>query len=83
MQSILHHELIKARLRILGSSLSCIAKELGVSRSSVVPAVKGRSTSLRVDEAVAEKLGVSVDDLFPGRHQRPPRKAKNDAVKRN
>ncbi|MEP3342955.1 MAG: helix-turn-helix domain-containing protein [Hyphomicrobiales bacterium] len=62
------HENLKARLRILGSGISALAREIGVSPSSVTTVSQGYRTSHRIQEAIARKLGTEPELLFPERY---------------
>lgn len=59
------HETIKYRLRMAGSSLAEIAAELGLAQSTVSMSCRGTSKSKRVRKAIAAKLGVTVEALWP------------------
>lgn len=63
----MHPEMIKAELRIKGSSLAAISRELGVVYSSVYNVVKG-ARSRRVETRIAQALGKSVEEVFPLRY---------------
>jgi len=56
---------IKALIVLNGTSLSEIARSAGVSRQWVSMVVNGHRKSRRVRKAVAEALGISVEDLWP------------------
>ncbi len=62
------HEMIKARLRIAGTSLAQISRELGGSHTKVGMACQGYSRSRRVEEAIAAKLSVDPESLWPDRY---------------
>jgi lambda repressor-like predicted transcriptional regulator len=53
------------QLRIRGYSLAAIAEEIGVARQSVRGALV--EPSAHVERALAKKLGLRVQDLFPER----------------
>lgn len=59
------HESIKYRLRLKGSSLSAIARSLGRDKATVTLVSQGKGTSSRIQRAIAEALGDSVEELFP------------------
>ena len=59
------HELLKAELRIRGTSLAQIARELGVSDSALTLVGKRMCRSQRIEAALAVAVGVSPQDLFP------------------
>lgn len=64
------------QLRIRGYSLATIAKELGVSRQTVrLALVEPRA---RVEPAIAAKLGLRVQDLFPERFDNTGRRLHAD-----
>lgn len=42
-----------------------LAEELGVSQSSVSQALSGERRSARIEQAIAEALGMPVEDVFP------------------
>ncbi|AVL53630.1 DNA-binding protein [Roseobacter denitrificans] len=66
----LRHEAIKRGLRELGISFGALARELDVSKTSVVTVSQGHRRSHRIQEAIANKLGTRPEDLFPDRYQR-------------
>lgn len=55
---------IRAELLKRGVRLVDIANKLGVDRSLVSHVLSGRERNVRVREAIASELGVSVSDLF-------------------
>lgn len=65
--SLTRREEIKARLRSKGTSMSGIAKELGLAPSTVQSVVSGRSFSRAVAEAIARKLSLKISDIWPER----------------
>lgn len=70
--SRLHPEQIKANLRVKGTSLAAIARELGASVAAVSQTVLG-ARSHRIEEAIAAKLEVSVEEAFPARYNQTMR----------
>lgn len=62
------HEIVKARLRIAGTSLSAIARELSVSHSTVTIVSQGHRKSARIQEMIASKIGVEPQDIWPDRY---------------
>lgn len=62
------HERIKMRLRLIGSSLSAIARELGVAATTVTSVSQGYRRSRRIESAIAAKLGVLPEDLWRDRY---------------
>lgn len=62
------HEMTKAKLKIAKSSLTTIARELGVSHSSVKLVSQGYRRSARIETAIASKLGLPPEELYPERY---------------
>lgn len=62
------HERIKMRLRLAGSSLADVARELGVAGTTVTSVSQGYRRSRRIEAAIAAKLGVRPADLWPERY---------------
>lgn len=62
------HEQIKMRLRLAGSSLANVARELGVAGTTVTCVSQGYRRSRRIEAAIAVKLGVKPWDLWPDRY---------------
>lgn len=63
--NIIQHEHIKFRLRSKGSSFAQLARELGCHRTQLTAVIKGTKTSARIERAIADALGDSVEELFP------------------
>ena len=70
----MHPELIKANLRVQGSSLAAIARELDVSLNAVSQTLLG-ARSERIEKAVAAKLQKTVEEVFPARYNQTTRNA--------
>ena len=64
------HEQIKMRLRLAGSSLSRVARELGVTATTVTSVSQGYRRSRRIEQAIAAKLKETPERLWPGRYAR-------------
>lgn len=62
------HEQIKMRLRLAGSSLANVARELGVAGTTVTCVSQGHRRSRRIEAAIAGKLGVQPWELWPDRY---------------
>lgn len=62
------HEKIKMRLRLAGSSLASVARELGVAGTTVTCVSQGYRRSRRIEAAIALKLGLQPGDLWPERY---------------
>lgn len=67
-EPIRQHERIKCRLRLKGSSLAQIARDLNVTPTTVTIVSQGFRRSRRIESAIALRLGVTVDQLWPGRY---------------
>jgi len=57
----------KAEMVRKGVRQSAIARRLNVSSTSVSDVVSGRSRSARIEQAIAEALGLPREELFPPR----------------
>lgn len=64
------HEFLKARLRISGTSLAQVARDLGISHTSVSSVSLGTSTSKAVEAYISEKLQQNPQDIWPERYKR-------------
>ncbi|WP_406736126.1 transcriptional regulator [Thioclava sp. GXIMD4215] len=64
------HELLKAQLRIRGTSLAQLAREIGVNDSALTLVGKRMCRSARIEKALAEAVGRPVEDLFPCHNRR-------------
>lgn len=69
------HEKIKMRLRLAGSSLAGIARELELAATTVTSVSQGYRRSRRVEAAIARKLQVSATVLWPDRYQESAERA--------
>lgn len=67
-QDLDRHERLKAELRIRGTSLAQISRELGVSDTLLTLVGKGSHRSRRIERALAEAVGSTPEALFPGRY---------------
>lgn len=63
------HERLKAELRIRGTSLAQISRDLGVSDSALTLVGKGFHRSLRIERALADAVGSTPQALFPDRYE--------------
>lgn len=68
--SIMHPELIKAAIRIRGSTPSAIGVELGISRMTVSHVINGHGTSARVARRISEITGKPISVLWPGKYRK-------------
>lgn len=64
---------IRARLLMKGITLAEIARGLGVSRTWVSLVVNGHKKSRRIQEAIADALGVSYESLWFNATHLPPK----------
>lgn len=69
--SLEQHERIKMQLRLVGSSLSAVARELGVRATTVTCVSQGHRRSRRIEAAIAQKLGLLPDRLWQDRSYGP------------
>ncbi len=60
----MHPEDIKAELRKKGLTLAFIARELGVAPTTVSQVIRGRSTSVRIERAISQRLELPVEAVF-------------------
>ena len=67
--AFVQHERLKAELRIRGTSLAQIARDLGVSETSMSLVGRGKHRSRRIERAIAEALGTSPEELYPERYK--------------
>lgn len=63
------HERLKAELRIRGTSLAQIGRELGISGTSMSPVGLGKHRSKRIERAIADALGTTPEELYPERYR--------------
>lgn len=67
--NIAKHERLKCELRLKGSSLAQLSRELGLSISSVSTVSQGYRRSERIQKAIAKKLGTTPQEIWPERYQ--------------
>ncbi len=65
------HARIKGALVLKGLNLSSIARDLGVTPSSVSIVSRGFRRSRRIEQAIADALGCNPADLWPLRYECP------------
>lgn len=65
----MHPELIKAQIRMTGTTPTDVARSLGVTHTCVAHVIAGRGTSLRVAKRISELTGISVATLWPGKYK--------------
>ena len=63
------HEFLKFKLRQRGTSLAQISRELQITQGSVTAVSQGHRRSRRVEQALAEAIGVTAEELFKDRYQ--------------
>lgn len=59
------HEALKMSLRLKGTTLAEISREIGVSRTTMSLVGLRKLHIPRVEQALADALGKPVDELFP------------------
>lgn len=64
----MHFELVKALIRIAGSSPAAIASELQISSMTVSHVIRGVGKSARVAKRICEITGKGASELWPGRY---------------
>jgi lambda repressor-like predicted transcriptional regulator len=67
------HEMLKARLRINGTSLAQLSRELGVTDSALTLVGKRMCRSRKIERALADALGVTPESLFPDHGEGEPK----------
>jgi len=53
---------------LAGSSLACIARELGIQPTTVTAVSQGKRRSRRIEQVIAQKLGSTPQSLWPTRY---------------
>jgi lambda repressor-like predicted transcriptional regulator len=81
----MHPELIRANLRMKGSTPASVADELGTSRTSVARVIDGKSGSARIRAAIVKATGIPESQLWPakpptGLRRLKPRAARSTAA---
>ena len=61
----MHPELIKAEIRMKGTTPSAIADELGITRAAVAQTITGQSKSARIRAHIAKLLHKPVAVIWP------------------
>lgn len=69
MDDDFHHEFLKAKLRRAGTNFSAVARELGITPASVSLVSQGLRRSRPVQQALAEKLGTTPEQIWPERYK--------------
>ncbi|MDR1463622.1 MAG: helix-turn-helix domain-containing protein [Azoarcus sp.] len=72
---------IKTILRDMGITLTALADELGVKQSTVSMVVAGKAKSYPIQQAIAEKLGTTIAELWPGQIRLRRNRAEIDAAR--
>ena len=67
-REIKRHERIKMQLRLAGTSLAKIARELDVQPSTVASVSRGKSRSRRIEARIAAVLAIPAERLWPDRY---------------
>lgn len=63
------HEMIRARLRMAGSSFTALAQELGITPASVSLVSQGRRRSRKIEQIIAVKLDTTPQNIWPDRYE--------------
>lgn len=63
------HERVKGALHLRGVSLADIARQLGVTPTTVTVVSKGHRRSRRIENAIAQALGLSPRTVWPERYR--------------
>lgn len=61
----MHPELIKAEIRMRGTTPAAVADELGVSRAAIAQVIESKMKSPRIRARLAQLLGKSEGELWP------------------
>ena len=69
----MHHADIFCLLMKRNVTLTALAKEEQVTLSHVSQVVRGKKSSFSVASAIAAKVGKSLNTLWPGKYNYPPR----------
>lgn len=73
------HEIIKGMLQLKGTSISEVARSLGVAPTTVTVVSKGGRRSKRIEAALAEAIGSTPEVVWPERYPVPAVKATKPA----
>lgn len=73
LQILEAHELRKMKLRLNGTSLAELARALGVSKTTMSWVSLRKLNVPRAEQAIAEAMGMSVEEAFPSTNQREDR----------
>lgn len=64
----MHHEQIKAALRMQGFTQADLARHLQVTEQAVSNVLRGVAASERIASAVAKLIGKPASEIWPGRY---------------
>lgn len=64
----MHPELIKAEIRMKGTTPTDVARGLGVTHTCVAHVIAGRGISERVAQRIAQVTGIPIATLWPGKY---------------
>lgn len=64
----MHHELVKAHLKMKGYTIAAVARELGITGPAISRVLWG-ARSRRVEKRVAEIIGLDLAEVFPYRYK--------------
>jgi len=63
------HEIIKGMLQLKGTSISEVARDLGVAPTTVTVVSKGMRRSKRIETALAAAIGSTPEVVWPERYE--------------
>lgn len=64
----MHPADIKAEIEKVGATQADLSRDLEVSKTVVNEVIYGRTTSRRIAEHIAKKIGKTLDDIWPGKY---------------
>ncbi|MCH4591379.1 helix-turn-helix domain-containing protein [Achromobacter xylosoxidans] len=65
----MHPELIKASIRMKGTTPTALAAKLKVAPTTVFEVISGRTRSARIERAIADLVGQPISVLWPSHGQ--------------
>jgi lambda repressor-like predicted transcriptional regulator len=76
----IHIAFIKAALMKAGYSQKRVADENGVTPPSINNIIKGHTRSLRVAKFIAEKTGLTIEEMWPGFYKEEEEQKKEEII---
>lgn len=68
----MHPELIKAAIRMKGTTPTALAAKLKVAPTTIFEVISGRTRSARIERAISDLIGQPISAIWPG-HASPKR----------